>query len=223
MSDLLIRCSSLGRIMTNPTAAAIKAGEILSVGAKTYIRRLAAESIFGAEFEVSGKALEKGTRCEGDSIALLNRVRGLSLEKNTERRSNGFITGEADLVDQARREGHDLKTSWSIATFPISVLECYDSDYEWQCLGYLVLWDMDRWHVDYALVTTPDDLVGYEPQTLHFVDHIPEHMRVTSWTVERDAAKEALIEERVKAARAYYAEVIEEFDRTHRPMELATA
>lgn len=218
-ADLIIRCSSLGRLMTEPKT---KAEGILSVGAKTLIRELAAQELFGVDFEVSSRPMEKGIRCEQDSIALLNEVRGLALEKNTERRTNDFITGECDLFDGNTREGRDLKTSWSIATFPLCVTDCEDKAYAWQMTGYMALWDSPRWHVDYALVNTPEDLIGYEPQTLHFVDHIPAHMRLTTWTLERDLAKEALIAERVKAARVYYAEVLAEFDRTHTPaLEIA--
>ncbi len=211
-ADTLFRCSSLGRLMTEPKS---KSDGPLSVGAKTMIRELAAQALFGVDFEVSSRPMEKGIRCEPDSIALLNKVRGLNLVKNSERRSDGFITGECDLFDEASREGRDLKTSWSIATFPLCVTDCKDAAYGWQMAGYMLLWDSPRWHVDYALVTTPDDLIGYEPQALHFVDHIPAHMRLTTWTVERDAAKEALIHDRVRAAREYYAQVLDEFDRTH--------
>ena len=211
----LIRCSSLGKIMTNPTAAAAKAGEVLSVGAKTYIRRLVAEAIFGVEFEVTTKYTEKGTRCEQDSIDLLNHVRGLSLVKNTERRSNGLITGEPDLLNFPVRRGHDIKTPWSIATFPITEAECYDADYEWQSRGYLALWELDEWSVDYCLVNTPEDLVGREPMAQHFVDHVPPHQRVTSWVIQRDADKELAIAAKVLHARDYFAQVLAEFDRTH--------
>ena len=215
-NELLIRCSSIGRLMTEPKT---KAEGILSVGAKTYIRELAAQSIFGVDFEVRTKFMEKGTRCEGESIALLNKVRGLVLSKNTERRSNEFITGEADLFNAEARRGHDLKTSWSIATFPICTADCIDKLYEWQMRGYMTLWDAEEWEVDYALVTTPDDLIGYEPVTMHFVDHIPAHHRITSWTIKREAEKEALMIERIKAARIYYAEVIADFDRSHQAAE----
>lgn len=210
-TELLIRCSSLGRLMTEPKT---KAEGILSVGAMTMIRELAAQALFGVDFEVSAKVLEKGLRCEEDSIALLNRVRGLSLVKNAERRTNAFVTGECDLFDAPRR-GHDLKTSWSIATFPICATDCLDKAYEYQMRGYMWLWDCPEWEVNYCLVNTPDDLIGYEPPALHFVDHIPAHMRVTSWTITREPEKEGLIAERVRAARGYYAQVIEEFDRTH--------
>lgn len=221
MNQPLIRCSSLGKLMTNPTAAAIKAGENLSVGAKTYLRQLAAEAVFGVEFEIASKHIEKGLRLEERAIRLVNSVRGLSLSKNTERRNDGFITGECDLFDRINGSGRDTKVSWSIATFPIASVDCEDSDYEWQCRGYMRLWDAQKWHVDYCLLTTPDDLIGYEPQSLHFVDHIPESMRVTTWTIHRDLDKEAAIVDKVKHAREYFAQVIAEFDRTHTEQEAA--
>jgi hypothetical protein len=208
---LLFRCSSLGKLMTEPRTKSA----VLSETAKTHIRSLAAQEIFGVDFEVSSKQLEKGIECEPESIALLNAVRGLALTKNKERRDNGLITGECDLFDAPRRRGHDLKTSWSIATFPIVVDACEDKDYEWQMRGYMVLWDADEWEVNYALVNTPEHLIGYEPQSLHFVNHIPPHHRLTTWLVKRDAAKEASIAEKVRAGREYYRETISEFHAAH--------
>jgi hypothetical protein len=220
--ELLIRCSSIGKLMSEPKLKS----EVLSVGAKTYVRELAAQEIFGVEFEVSSKEMEKGIRCEPDSIALLNRVRGLSLKKNTERKSNAFITGEADLFDPQAGRGYDLKTAWSLATFPLSMVDCSAASvtlYEWQMRGYLALWDCAEWDVAYAMVNTPEDLIGYDVQTLHFVDHIPAHMRLTTWTIARDSAKEVSMFEKVKHARTYYAEVIAEFDRTHQASRILEA
>lgn len=219
MREYKFRCSSLGKLMTEPTAAAAKAGEVLSVGAKTYIRSLASQEILGIDFEVSSKQMEKGKIVEGDGIALLNRVRGLSLTKNVERRTNEWISGEADLFDAARRRGHDLKCSWSAATFPITVADCVDKDYEFQMRGYMWLWDADEWEVNYALLDTPEGLIGYEPLQMHVVGHIPEHHRLTTWVVKRDAAIEARIREKVEAAREYMREVLSEFDRTHQPLQ----
>ena len=206
------RCSSLGKLMTEPRS---KSEGVLSVGAKTYIRELAAQEIFGVEFEISSKAIERGIEVEGDSIDLLNSVRGLSLFKNTERKSNEFITGECDLFDAEAKRGHDIKSSWSIATFPITVADCEDRLYEWQMRGYMALWDADEWEVNYCLVDTPDRLIGFEPMHLHVVSHLPEWMRVTTWTVKRDLEKEAAIYEKVKAANEYLTSVINEFDQTH--------
>lgn len=220
MREILIRCSSLGKIMTEPKT---KTEGILSVGAKTYIRELAQQEILGVDFEFSSKETQKGIEVEDESIALLNRVRGLSLVKNTERRSDGLLTGECDLFDQLRKRGHDLKSSWSAKTFPGWVVDCEDKLYEWQMRGYMRLWDAGEWEVNFALVDTPERLIGYEPLQMHVVSHIPEHMRLTSWTIQRDFAKERAIVEKVEAAREYYAKVVQEFDQIHQIPELLAA
>ncbi|MFY3433942.1 hypothetical protein ACOTI9_14945 [Achromobacter mucicolens] len=215
MRDIKFRCSSIGKLMANPTAAAIKAGEVLSVGAKTYIRELAQQEILGIDFEFSSKETQKGLEVEDLSIALLNRVRGLSLVKNAERRTNEWLTGECDLYDDVRRRGHDLKSSWSAKTFPGWLVDAIDSGYEWQMRGYMMLWDADQWEVNYALVDTPERLIGFEPIQMHLVSHIPEHQRLTSWIIERDFEKEREMVAKVKAAREYFAEVIQDFDQVH--------
>jgi len=188
----------------------------LSIGARTYIRSLVAQEIFGVDFEITSKEMEKGIMVETDAIALLNRVRGLNLVKNTERKSNAWITGEADLFDSSAKRGHDIKCSWSVATFPIGTIDCENKLYEWQMRGYMWLWDAKEWEVNYALISTPEELVRYEPQTMHFVDHIPENLRLTSWAIKRDSKKEASIVEKVKAAREYYSYVLEEFAFNHK-------
>lgn len=212
MRDYRFRCSSIGKLMTEPKS---KAEGPLSVGAKTYIRELASQEIFGIDFEVSSKEMEKGIEVEQDSIDLFNRVRGLNLVKNKERRTNDFLTGECDLFNAPVRRGHDLKSSWSAKTFPIAVADCEDKLYEWQMRGYMGLWNADEWEVNYALVDTPARLIGFEPQAMHIVSHIPEHMRLTSWVIKRDLEKEAAIYQKIMHARAYMAEVFAEFDRTH--------
>jgi hypothetical protein len=218
MHEMKFRCSSIGKLMTEPKT---KAEGQLSVGAKTYIRALAAQQLFGVNFEISGKPLEKGVQVEPESISLLNRVRGLDLAKNTERRSNDWITGEADLFDAQRRRGHDIKSSWSIGTFPITTKDCEDKLYEWQMRGYMALWDAEEWEVNYCLVDTPENLIGYEPMQMHLVSHLPEAMRVTSWTIQRDIEKENAIFEKVKHARIYFIQVIAEFMLEHQ-QEVAT-
>jgi hypothetical protein len=133
-AEILFRCSSIGKLMTEPKTQ--KEGP-LSVGAKTYIRQLAAQEIFGVDFEVSSKEMEKGIRCEPDSIALLNRVRGLQLAKNTERRTNGLITGECDLFDgpaPPRPRPEDLMVDRHV---PDRAGRLLDKLYEWQMHGYM--------------------------------------------------------------------------------------
>ena len=214
MNKILFRASSIGRIMTEPRT---KSEGILSVGAKTYIRELAKQDILGIEFEFSSKETEKGIEMEQEGINLLNRVRGFNLVKNTERRSNEHVTGEADLHDAAARRGHDIKCSWSAKTFPAWVMDAEDKLYEWQVRTYMWLWDADEWEVNFVLLDTPERLIGYEPLQMHIVGHIAEHHRLTSWVIERDFAKERAIAEKVEAARDYYMQCFAEFDQSHQP------
>lgn len=242
MREILFRCSSIGKLMTAPVSIdpalitpeveAIQAKKkrtdeekallerlklgTLSETAKTYIRELVRQELWGVDFEVSSKYTDKGLAVEAEGLALLNRVRGLALAKNTERRSDGQITGEADTVDLVRRCGHDLKCSWSLQTFPAFVRDCEDALYAWQMRGYMRLWDLDRWEVNYAMVDTPEDLLGpYEPQELHLVSHLPEHLRLTTWCIERDRTLEAQMDIKLGLARTYYAQCIAEFAATH--------
>ena len=218
MRELRIRASAIGRLMTEPRS---KSEGPLSAGAKTYLRELAAQELLGIDFEVYGKPMEKGIQCEDEAIALVGRVRGLELSKNREWRKDDFFTGECDVFHAPTREGRDTKCAWSAATFPILPADCEDKLYEYQMRVYMRLWDASRWHVDYVLLDTPERLIGFEPLPMHIVGHIPEHMRLTTWTVERDMGKEAAMVEKVKHARAYYAQVIAEFDASHSVLEAA--
>lgn len=220
MPEIAFRASSIHRLMTEPKT---KSEGPLSVGAKTYVRELAQQAIFGVEFTFSSKETEKGIEVEPESLALLNRVRGLSLAKNTERRTRDGLTGEPDAVDMARGVGHDLKSSWSVKTFPGWVRDCEDKTYEWQMRAYMALWDIDKWEVNYCLVDTPERLIGYEPLDLHLVGHIPEHLRVTTWLIERDHELESKIFEKIGHATAYYYECLREFDAGHQPYRVLEA
>ena len=213
MREILFRCSSLGHLMTEPRT---KADGDLSAGARTYLRQLVKQEIFSVDFEISGKEIEKGLAVENESIALLNKVRGLALVKNTERRDNGLITGECDLFNPPKRRGHDLKSSWSLKTFPGWAVDCVNPLYEWQMRGYMMLWDANEWEVNYAMVNTPEALIRNEPMDQHLVDHIPPQHRLTTWVIERDFQKESLIRHRCEAARWYYGQLIREFDAEHR-------
>jgi len=244
VSELTVRCSSIGRLMAAPLNADIdpeyltaelqdiiartKRSESekallkeacrksLSAGGKTHVRELVREAIYGFEpADIETRPILKGRQVEPACIEMLARLTGRPLVKNTERRSNGLITGECDVFDGGVRHGRDIKAPYSMETMPIVLADCYDSGYEWQMQGYEILWDAETWSVDYMLVSTPEDLIGYEPPSLHYVDHIPEALRWTSWLVKRDRALESLILDKVLAARRYYRAVLNEFDRTH--------
>lgn len=188
----------------------------LSAGGKTHVRELVRESVYGFEpADIETRPILKGRRMEQAGIEMLARLAGRPLVKNTERRTNGLLSGECDVFDAPIRHGRDVKLPYSMANMPIVLADCYDSGYEYQMQGYEILWDAETWSVDYLLVSTPEDLIGFEPPSLHYVDHIPEALRWTTWVVRRDRDVQSRIEDKVLAARRYYRHVMNEFDRTH--------
>lgn len=198
---MLIRCSALKLAMTE--ARAKNAG--LSESAKKVVEDEIRALYFGVRERVSTKPMQKGIDCEQASIDLLNNVEfrlSKPYTKNTERRSNEWITGECDIYDADTRLIRDIKTSWSLATFPLFATNA--DDYEWQMRGYMMLWDCDTAIVDYCLVDTPEHLIGFEQRDLHIVSHIEPEKRHKFFIYERDEAKETKIKERCEQLQEYY-------------------
>lgn len=203
------RASSLGDIMTAPRSK----DETLSVGAKTCIEKLAKQFVYGYDEVISSKYTDKGLQVEDQSIELYNAVFFTNYKKNTERKTNDWITGECDIITPAKIT--DIKSSWSLATFPATVLAGRDKVYEWQLRAYMWLWDVDESEIAYCLVNTPDELIGYEPQELHFVDHITQELRVTRVPYTRDRALEDKIAARVEEANRYMDAMVKQISTEH--------
>jgi hypothetical protein len=206
---LKIRASSLAEIMTDPKGK----DETLSVGAKTAITKQAKEFVYGYDEKFSSKYTEKGLLAEDRSIDLLNSVLFTDYKKNTERKTNDWLTGEADIVtpDQII----DIKSSWSLATFPALSSQGEDKTYEWQLRAYMMLWDLDQAQIAYCLVNTPDHLIGYEDKALHQVEHIAPELRVTLLNYTRDKALEDKIKFKVDEARKFYDLVVKQISDEH--------
>lgn len=206
---LKFRASSLSQIMTDAKSK----GEELSVGAKTFIAKQAKEFVYGFDERISSKYMDKGIQVEDQSIELLNSVLFTSYQKNTERKENDWITGECDIF--TGDSIIDIKSSWSLTTFPVLAEQGEDKDYEWQLRAYMMLWDVDHASIAYCLVSTPEDLIKYEDATLHQVDHIAPELRVTRVFYERDKALEEKIKVKVEVARDFYQKTIEKIAREH--------
>ena len=191
------RASSIGLIMTDPKSK----DEKLSVGAKTEIERIAKELVYGYDEVITSKYMDKGIAVEDQSIELYNSVFFTNHVKNTERKSNEWITGECDIF--APGKIIDIKSSWSLATFPATSKAGQDKQYEWQGRAYMWLWDVPEFEIAYCMVNTPDELISWEDPKLHYVDHINESLRVTRVPYARDTALEDKMRQRVIDANEY--------------------
>lgn len=201
---MLIRCSELSQLMTQPKS---KKNNELSVTAMSLIKNKVKESILGVRKKITSKAMEKGIRCEQDSIDFLNLIFFEDYKKHVGRIENDYITGECDILtsDYVR----DIKTCWSIDTFPFFADEL-SSEYMWQMTGYMWLYDRPKAYVDFCLVDTPEDLIGYEQLDLHIVSHLNEKHRHRVICYHRNKESEQMIIEKVTLAREYYDKLIAE-------------
>jgi hypothetical protein len=246
MNDFRFRCSSLGLIMTDPLSideqhvteeiaaiqkkksrtdeekAVLQAAKdkSLSAGAKTFLETLAKEFVYNYHETVSTKYMDKGLIVEDQAIELYNSVFFTDHRKNTVRLSDEHITGECDIIVPGVK-GIDIKSSWSKTTFPATAEAGADKLYEWQCRGYMKLWDVPEWDVAYCLVNTPDELVRFEQADLHYMDDIDEALRVTVVRYQRDMELESKIVTKVEAARRHLDELVARIYRQHNMMPAA--
>ena len=197
------RASQIGKLMTTSRTK----GDALSQTAKSYIDQLAKEHFYGYESPIVNRYLDKGINQELESIQLLNSVRFENFEKNTERIENNWLTGECDILTNEKII--DIKTSWSLDTFPELPEDIDSKDYEWQGRAYMMLYEKHEFELIYCMVSTWDEfLTQYDDKSIHKVDHIDPRFRITSVTFERDFELENQMIERCKIATEYYNERI---------------
>jgi len=201
MSLYKLHPSSIGKIMTEPKSKT----EVLSVGAKTYLKEIAREIAYGFRGDLDNKYLRKGIQCENDSIVLLNQVYFKSYKKHVGRVETDLLSGECDIL--ASSYVRDVKTSWSLETFPALIEDAENKLYEWQGRAYMHLYDRPEFRLDFCMVTTPEEMRKYESPNVHEVDHIPPELRVTTVIYMRDMELEEKMLEKCRAAQIYIEEV----------------
>jgi hypothetical protein len=202
---MIFRCSSLPKLLTKSR----KKGE-LSQTAKSEIESMAKQEYFGYRKQLDNKYISKGIICEDDSIKLYNSVFFTDYKKHVGRVKKGLLTGECDLKDN--EVVIDIKSSWSLETFP-----CIESDidlktYEAQLRGYMYLYNLPKARLAYCLVDTPIDLIGYEPTEIHYVSKIAEEKRITYTDFKRCKDWEQEMENTLIECERYYDYYIDELN-----------
>jgi len=219
MSELLFRCSSLGKLMIDPRTKS----ETLSETAKSYIQDLFKERELGIYKEFSSRYTDKGLEMEDEAIQFASEVLNWDfVVKNETRFNNDWLTGEPDINTDSLLA--DIKCSWNGSTFPLFDETIKNKDYYWQLQGYMQLTGHDTSELVYTLMNTPLQIVEDEirrqhwklnlieedlevrdaVQKMHNFDHIPNELRVKRFIVEKNEAAQEKIKERVEVAREYY-------------------
>jgi len=214
-----IRCSSIGKIMTNPKTK----GETLSQTTKTYLQELAVQEVYGIRKEFSSRYTDKGNEVEELSIALCNDVLNLGfIYKNEEHYSNEWIAGTPDV--NTNEILLDVKSSWDATTFPFFDTELKNKDYFYQLQGYMWLTEKQESLLCYCLIDTPLQIVEDEirrehwkaslieesldlrafVQSKHTFGHIPKEKRVKTFIIQKDDVVIESIKTRIEECREYY-------------------
>ena len=197
--------SSLAKLMTESRTKS----EVLSQTTKSYIASKAKEDFFGYNSFISTKAMQKGTDFEHESIELVNQIRDTFYIKNEETIENDYMIGTPDII--LDNSIIDIKTSWSLETFPAISAEGVNKDYEWQLRGYMMLCDKQSAELIYCMIDTDDFLLSdWDNKSIHKVSHIEPKKRITVLEYERNTITEEAIRERLTACTEYYNEYIEQ-------------
>lgn len=212
----MIRCSSISKIMTKPRTK----GAEWSETAKAAMLEAARERLFNVRKSLDDvKCIQKGVMCEDDGVRLYNDVFLYDLKKveSTERRSNGIITGEPDLIALGSQKGVDIKVAWSLLTFPLTEDQAGKKDYEWQARGYMCLFDLPEWEIAYCAIDTPDELLRpWDDPAHHYIDDsIPMHHRITVARYTRDVDIEKEMLAKCEKANQWIDEAVKGFAATH--------
>jgi hypothetical protein len=198
----------------------------LSKTPKSHIEERFNEIEFGISEYWTNRYVEKGIGQEDESLMLAQRINNWEfLSKNEERITNDFISGIPDAI--ATDFIVEIKTSWSMKTFPLYVDENPTKNYEWQVQGYMWLTGKTVAQLSYCLVDTPDELVNddlfktsrkmgcidlpaeieAEIRANHCFEHVPENLRVKTFEVKRNEEMIEAIKERIGLCREYYNEL----------------
>jgi hypothetical protein len=223
---LKIRCSAIGKIMTNP-----RSGGGLSETTKAYIQELFLEYEYGIRKEFWSRYTDKGISVEKDSIRLANEVLNWGLDEayiefgGQEYFKNEWIHGTTDVFTDWMLA--DVKSCWSGTTFPWFEDTLKSKDYYYQLQGYMWLTGHDKSDLAYCLVNTPEKMILDEikrehwkqdsawqgdenadieayVRSKHIFDHIPKENRVKNYVIEKDLKVIESIKERIELVREYY-------------------
>lgn len=181
-----------------------KAEFSLSEGAMTWVEKEVEQAIYKFDEEINQEQMEKGEIVEPESIELYNHVFDKSFEKNTIFKSNDWIRGTADIV--GKNIIVDIKSSWSLLTFPKLPKYAKNYIYEMQVRGYMMLWEKQFGEIAHCMVDTPDHLIAHKFNLnleIHKVRDIPKDLLVTIVKFERDLDIEEKIKEKVLECRRY--------------------
>jgi hypothetical protein len=212
------RCSSLGKLFTNPRSKTETVSETL----KTYLNNWYLENKFGVSLDITSRYTDKGIQLEDEAIREYNKLFKTKHTKNDEFFEDDFLQGTPDIVSDD--EVLDIKCSFSLSSFPMLEKKIPNKDYVAQLQGYMRLTGKKKAKLVYVLLDTPDEIIQREAKSImykeklpddfldiiieevkeaHTYSHIPIKDRIKVFDVDRDDDFISMIDEKVIGCREY--------------------
>jgi hypothetical protein len=173
----------------------------LTKGGITYVRNIVRQHYLNYKERVETRPMDKGITCELAGIMEINQNEFTNYEKFPEGiYENDYLISKGCDIKQGRMT-RDLKLSWSKKTHPLTKDEAYTSNNYWQGQGYMWIFDTDEHWMDHLLMSTPEELIGWEDPQLHDCDDLEWKKRYLTFKIDRNQNDIDLIPLAVKAAR----------------------
>lgn len=137
---------------------------------ETELRKIFRSMKYNRKFLFTNKYTKKGISQEEESFTTyqewLKEVKDIKtfLKNNKDQLADDFFTGETDSHKDFHNlfgYGFDIKTSWSLETFPFKE-DDLDKDYEWQNLVYMHLTGIKKWKTVHVLVNATESALHNE-------------------------------------------------------------
>lgn len=204
----------------------------LSQTTKTYLADKYTVLTTGRTEDIVSKYMEKGLHSEEAAITQYSIATGKFFKKNTEEKSNEYITGSLDFNEPGII--YDTKVNWSVFQFNRVAARVNRKDYKNQMQGYMRLWNESRHELDvteinkarlvYSLINTPEHLLKREEKylmfnyigteedyknacedlrLLHTYDDFPPERRIRTYDYERDDSAMEEIYELIRYSREW--------------------
>jgi len=188
-----IHCSQIGKIMGNSKPA----GQ-LSVTAKTFLKEW-----YANEYEeIHSKYIDKGNQVENDLIDFMAIQLGYGMAtKNEITLHDEYMVGICDVNFPDCIV--DVKAPYNRKTLHDNV-DGINSDYEWQLMGYMNLYNKPKAILFYGLMDTPE--TDWTPEVIY--SDMPDNERWLAYSINRNNELIQAIKDRVLMCRAW----LEEYD-----------
>ena len=183
LSKILIHCSSLSKITTEPRSKADKDAGLLGETAKSHLIEVYTEQQYDYRRDNVNKYTNKGNLQEPKAIQVLSSFLGIPMVKNETTIFNEYFVGTPDIILPDLKIIFDTKCCYDWITLLDNVLDGLPEENKRQIDGYLDILGWDTGYVAKILLDHPQEDIDREKYRLftlgnYISDESPDFLRL---------------------------------------------